>query len=316
MKLLVALLAILFFGEALSQAPSWGRPVGPRPESESLAQSVPIADVHMHFDIKRQTVEQMLRRMNESNVRWGGGVGDYSPEMQAALGKRYVPAIGQTEYTKVLMESGEAGLQNAEHPIFVQFFRDAEVLMADGKALGFGEIHIDNRSSVNSNDPFGRSIPLDSPVIRRMYEIAQQHSGFVQIHYNKNPRTIDQTLVMSKRYPDALTIIAHCMPVGSPDDIRRIFKEAPNVMCEISGATHIHGIPRIVTPAGMNSRWLELIEDFPDRVMLGTDPCCGLMPRYGDIVKTMRTNALAAMKPETLQKVAFKNAQRVFKLPD
>jgi len=87
-------------------------------------------------------------------------------------------------------------------------------------------------------------------------------------------------------------------------------------MCEISGATHIHGIPRIVTPAGMNSRWLELIEDFPDRVMLGTDPCCGLMPRYGDIVKTMRTNALAAMKPETLQKVAFKNAQRVFKLPD
>jgi hypothetical protein len=74
MKLLVALLAILFFGEALSQAPSWGRPVGPRPESESLAQSVPIADVHMHFDIKRQTVEQMLRRMNESNVRWGGGM--------------------------------------------------------------------------------------------------------------------------------------------------------------------------------------------------------------------------------------------------
>jgi hypothetical protein len=86
-----------------------------------------------------------------------------------------------------------------------------------------------------------------------------------QIHYNKNLRTIDQILVM---------------PVGSPDDMRRIFKEAPNVMCEISGATHIHGIPRIVKPAGMNSRWLELIEDFPDRVMLGTDPCCGLMPGH------------------------------------
>tara|TARA_B110000259_G_scaffold141436_1_gene159249 strand:- start:439 stop:1389 length:951 start_codon:yes stop_codon:yes gene_type:complete len=316
MKLLVILVALLFLGEAQSQVPSWGTPVGPRPESESLAQSVPIADVHMHFDIKRQPVEKMLRRMNESNVRWGGGVGDYSPELQAALGKRYVPALGQYEYTKVLMESGEAELQNAEHPIFVQLFREAEALMAEGNALGFGEIHIDNRSTLKPNDPFGRSIPLDSPVLRKMYEIAQRYSGFVQIHYNKTPSTIDQILVMSKRYPNALTIIAHCMPVGSPDDIRQIFKEAPNVMCEISGATHIHGIPRIVTAEGINSHWLQLIEDFPDRVMIGTDPCCGLMPRYGDIVKTMRTQALAAMKPETLEKVAFKNAQRVFKLPD
>jgi len=315
-----ALFAIMF-GISLAalshaQPASWGAPVGPRPESELLAQSVPIADVHMHFDRREQSANQMLQRMKDNGVRWGGGVGEYALEMQSALGKNYIAALGQAEFTKVLMSSGEQGLQNAEHPIFVQFFRDADALMAAGKARGFGEIHISNRSNYAPNDPFGRSIPLDSPVIRRMYEIADAHSGFVQIHYNKDLHTVDQILIMAKRYPKALTIVAHCMPVGSPDDMVRIFEAVDNAMCELSGATPIHGVKRILTQDGINSRWLEMIENYPDRVMLGTDPCCGLMPRYAEIVKLLRGKALAAMKPETLEKVAYKNALRVFGLPE
>lgn len=312
---------LIFFAVAMAalshaQPASWGEPVGPRPESELLAQSVPIADVHMHYDIRQQSANQMLQRMKDNGVRWGGGVGDYAPEMQVALGKNYIAAIGQAEFTRVLFSGGEQGLQNVEHPVFVQFFREADELMAAGKARGFGEIHISNRSTYAPNDPFGRSIPLDSPVVRRMYEIANAHSGFVQIHYNKDLHTVEQILTMAQRYPKALTIVAHCMPVGSPDDMGRIFESVNNVMCELSGATPIHGVKRILTQDGINSRWLEMIENYPDRVMLGTDPCCGLMPRYGEIVKLLRSRALAAMKPETLEKVAYKNALRVFGLPE
>ena len=45
---------------AQAQPASWGYPVGQRPENEALAQSVPIADVHMHFDIRREPVAQMI----------------------------------------------------------------------------------------------------------------------------------------------------------------------------------------------------------------------------------------------------------------
>lgn len=309
-------LALVGASWAQAQPASWGSPVGPRPESEALAQSVPIADVHMHFDPDRQTADQMLQLMQSVHVRWGGGVGDYAAQLQSALGARYIPALGQAQFTKVLMSSGESGLQNLEHPVFVQFFQEAQTLMESGQARGFGEIHINNRSNVSANDPFGRSIPLDSPVVRRMYEMAHAHNGFVQIHYNKDPRVVDQIIAMAQRFPKAWTIIAHCMPMGSPDDIRKIFDAAPNVMCEISGATPLHGVTRIVTPQGINSRWLQMIEDYPDRVMLGTDPCCGLMRRYREIVQLMRSKALAAMKPETLEKVAYKNAVRVFGLKD
>jgi hypothetical protein len=308
--------SLVFVSLTYAQPASWGVPVGARSESEALAQLVPIADMHMHFDIGRQPVAQMVQRMKDNKVRWGGGVGDYAADLQTALGANYIAAMGQAEFTKVLMSSGEQGLQNTDHPVFVQFFREAAELMASGKARGFGEIHISNRSNAAPNDLFGRSIPLDSPVVRRMYELANLHGGFVQIHYNRDPNTVDQIVMMAQRYPKALTIVAHCLPAGSPDDLKRIFEAVSNVMCEISGATPVHGIQRIVTQEGINSRWLEMIENYPDRVMMGTDPCCGLMNRYGEIVQLMRTKALAAMTPLTLKKVAYQNALRVFGLPD
>jgi hypothetical protein len=98
--------------------------------------------------------------MKDNNVRWGGGVGDYSSDMQAALGAHYIPALGNSEFTKVLLMNSEEGLQNLEHPVFIQFFREAELILATGKARGFGEIHINNRSNVAANDSFARAIPL------------------------------------------------------------------------------------------------------------------------------------------------------------
>lgn len=317
MKKIILTLSILLLTTLLHAQPSaHGTPVAPRPESEALAQSVPIADVHMHFYKGPQTAEQMLQLMKDNNVRWGGGVGDYREDLKAALGANYLPAIGQSEFTKVLMSSGEQGLQNIEHPVFVQFFSEAESLMATGKARGFGEIHISNRRNVPPGDPFGRMIPLDSPVVRKMYEVADLHRGFVQLHYSKDANTVDEIVKMAMRYPKALTIVSHCLPNGTPDDMRKIFDAVPNAMCEISGATYIHGVRRMVLSEGINSRWLQLIEDYPDRIMMGTDPCCGLMKLYSNIVQLMRSRALAAMKPETLEKVAYKNALRVFGLPN
>jgi predicted TIM-barrel fold metal-dependent hydrolase len=316
-KLFLSFSSLAFTTLSFAQPAMWGTPVAPRAESVALAQSVPIADVHMHFfPADRLTVPQLMQRMQESHVRWGGGAGIYSTEIQAALGANYISALGFKEFTKVLMSSGEKALQNIEHPVFAEFFKEAEALMESGKARGFGEIHIDNKTTVNFNDPFGRSISLESPVVQRMYEIANTHNGFIQIHYDKNHRTVDQIIAMALRFPKSLTIVSHCMPKGAPDDLRKIFDSAPNVMCEISGATHIHGIPRIVTADGINSRWLQMIEDYPDRIMMGTDSCCGLMGRYNEIVQVMRSRALAAMKPETLEKVAYKNALRVFGLPN
>jgi len=60
--------------------------------------------------------------------------------------------------------------------------------MASGKARGFGEIHIGNRSNAAPNDLFERLILLDIPVAWRMYKLANVHSGFFQIPDNRDSK--------------------------------------------------------------------------------------------------------------------------------
>ncbi len=299
---------------AVAQPQFWGPPVGPRPESEALARSVPIADVHLHYNPVTQTPRFLLRLMDENLVRWGGAVGDHDPALAELLGPRLIQALGQAEFTRVLASDGPQALLDAQHPTFVRLFEQAEVMLSTGQARGFGEIHISNVGAVGAARSFERKIPLDSPVLRRFYETAHKHKGFVQIHYDRDGDTVAQILAMARRYPDALTLVSHCLPKSTPDDMRRLFEGAPNIMCELSGATPLHGVDRIITRDGIRAGWLQLVEDFPDRVMLGTDPCCGLTRRYGEIVELMRTRALAAMRPDTLEKVAYRNAVRVFGL--
>ena len=87
-------------------------------------------------------------------------------------------------------------------------------------------------------------------------------------------------------------------------------------MCEISAGGPVHRHMRIFTASGPRTAWLELIEEFPNRFMLGTDPCCGLAPRYDELVNELRISFLPHLKLETLKKVAYQNAVRVFGLEE
>ena len=45
--------------------------------------------------------------------------------------------------------------------------------------------------------------------------------------------------------------------------------------------------------------------------MIGSDAIHG---SYDDVIRSYRTNFLPYLKPDTMRKVAYENAQRVFKL--
>jgi predicted TIM-barrel fold metal-dependent hydrolase len=65
---------------------------------------------------------------------------------------------------------------------------------------------------------------------------------------------------------------------------------------------------------GVKQAWLDVIQKHPDRVMLGTDPCCGLETRYSEMIDDMRTKFLPYFEPNVIEKIAYKNAVRLFKL--
>ena len=150
--------------------------------------------------------------MDQNGVAWGGGVGDYREDVAALLGKRYIAAVGQAEFTKVFFSAGEAGLIDPNNRLFLSFFEEAEQLMASGLAKGFGELHTDNHTS--GPPRMRRHIRTDNPVMRKFYEIANKHGGFVQIHSQLDDDFVGDVLRLTADYPKVLTILSHCLQIG------------------------------------------------------------------------------------------------------
>lgn len=293
-----------------------------QPSSEAIdkAKTVPIADVHMHtYRYRAPAPREYLEEMNKNGVKWGGGVGDYRDDVAALLGNRYIPAVGQAEFLKVFRSDGESGLVDVNNPLFVSLFQDAEKLMASGNAKGFGELHTDNH---NSGPPrMRRHIRTDNPVMRKFYEIANKYGGFVQIHSQLDKDFVGDILRLTADYPNVLTILSHCLPVARPKNLETLFSQRSNLVCELSAQGAVHNTlaglqrgPRVFSDTGIKPEWKSFINKYPDRIMIGSDACCGWFDSYSEMVAELRSNLLPHLEPDIMEKIAFKNAVRLLNL--
>ena len=291
-------------------------------ESVELAKNIPIADVHMHtYSRGGPSSAALLEQMDKNNVRWGGAVGDYRADVADKLKERYIPAIGQIEFMEVFFSRGASALTDEENWTFKRLYKNAEEQFANGTIKGFGELHTDNHSSGPQN--IRRTIRTDNPAIRRMYAIANKYDGFIQIHSQQNDSFTTDILKLSADFPNSITVLSHCLPASQPNNLANLFAQRKNIVCEMSATGSAHNkILGINRPArafddnGLRPAWKELIETYPDQIMIGTDACCGWFNSYSDMVNELRNNLLPYLSPDLMEKVAYKNAVRVFKLKE
>jgi predicted TIM-barrel fold metal-dependent hydrolase len=291
-------------------------------ESIELAKTIPIADVHMHTYYRGgPSSSAFLEQMDKNNVRWGGAVGDYRADVADKLKERYIPAIGQMEFMEVFFSRGASGLVDDENWTFKRLFKNSEEQFANGSVKGFGELHTDNHSSGLLN--IRRTIRTDSPAVRKMYAIANKYNGFVQLHSQQDENFTTDILKLAADFPNSITVLSHCLPASQPRDLANLFSQRKNIVCEMSATGSAHNkILGIKRPArafddnGLRPAWKNLIETYPDQIMVGTDACCGWFNSYSDMVKEIRENLLPYLSPELMEKIAYKNAVRIFKLKE
>jgi hypothetical protein len=288
--------------------------------SVELAKTVPIADIHMHtYSRNGPGTAEVVERMTANNIRWGGGVGDLRRDIADALHGRHIPAAGQREFAESFFRQGASSLVETENVYFRDLFREAHDMFAKGTIKGFGELHTNNEHS--GPQPFRRKLKTDNPVIRKFYAIANEFGGFVQLHTQHNAEFTEDILRLSEDFPNTTTILSHCLPHGQPEDLANLFKQRKNIMCEMSATGELHNrLARVNRPGraysanGLRPKWKALIEEFPDRIMLGSDTCCGWDAHYNEAITEIRTNLLPYLRFDVIEQVAYKNALRVFKL--
>ncbi len=63
--------------------------------------------------------------------------------------------------------------------------------------------------------------------------------------------------------------------------------------------------------ASLNPEWKKLIEDFPDRFVLGSDINSGRFGEYDRVMSTYRTIILQGVRKDVAEKIAYKNAWKL-----
>lgn len=317
----IRILAQFVCSFALGSTVTWALEID-REASRHLASQVPIADVHMHL-YKGLSPTDLLGAMDRNRIRWGGGVGPVGPgydplEFKKLLGARYFAAGAQAEQYEMFQLGGERELLTTESERFKALVQKLTVQFENKEIAGIGELILNNSTS-SFVPSFRRKVRINGDSTLALFGLAQKYRGYVQIHAEDDEDSVSELESIVSRFPEVPVILAHCMSRATAQAVQKLLAKNSNLYCETSHrSTARNGSPflqryMIHGPTSADQAWLSLMEAMPDRFMVGTD-IYSKDVAYDHVVQAIRTGLLANLSVTTLKKVAYENAQRVFRL--
>ena len=306
--------------------------------------ALPLADVHFHY-MAFMTPEDLQARMDRHNVRWvvsAGAQGTRGVTGNASLGKnpwvrdselkealkhRFVAAVGGPETFNGERTEGTAFYTDANNVAAMAALMRIENLL---KTRGRTFVEMFPNAESSSLEPMRRRrLPTNAPFFSELMRLAAEHQVPVPMHMEWHPESVAQLSELLTEFPKATVVLSHCGKITVADDLRPFFQKHANVMCDLGyrsspqGEDESRKDPRrmiywssnLFRKADIKPDWLQLVEDFPDRFMVAIDDVSS-WEQYDQVVAATREALLGKLKPATAEKVAYRNAVRLYGLPD
>ena len=322
--LMLALLATALAGALPAQA-----------QNPTQANQLPIADAHFHL-MRYMTPEDLKVHMDRHQVKWVVSAGPQSlgpnpwPRDVAAadlLGHRYLAAAGWGEMVKGERDHGTKIYTDADSLPRKDVFRRLKDQLATGQRVIAETFPNAITSSV---DPLRqRRLPTDAPYFQELFAIAKAFGTPLPMHMQWHPESAAQleTLLASDR--QGVVVLSHCGKDTVAKDIRPLLDKHPNLFCDLGFRSTPQAEKEgkrwperivfwghsLLQKAGVKPDWKQLIEDHPDRFMVAIDDVQS-WEEYAGVVAAIRQGLLAQLTPETAEKVAYRNAVRIYGLKE
>ncbi len=145
--------------------------------------------------------------------------------------------------------------------------------------------------------------------------VCARHGVPVVIHYELTDAAaaaLDRALAAHRK---ATVILAHAGE-GPPARVDGLLTRNPNLLVDLSGM-HFQRKPALASETGpMDPTWKALIERMPERFLMGVDVWSPRLfaPAMLDRLLIWTRRVLGELTPETAERVAHRNAARVFRL--
>jgi predicted TIM-barrel fold metal-dependent hydrolase len=236
---LVLLFSLAVFGQWSSAAP-------------------PIADVHVHFkwsQLEVTTAEQALAILDENNVQLAVVIGtpaELALQLAALRPDTILPVWSP-------YRAGRDWASWAHDPAVTDRARSA---LASHRYKGIGELHL-----------IGGFAPKpDAVVIQGLLDLAAQYDVPVLLHTEFS--RADYLLRLCEAHTETRILWAHAGAILDPTEVDRVLRACPNVWTELSARDPWRFVNNPITDAHgkLLPDWKVLIERWPDRFMVGSDP--------------------------------------------
>jgi hypothetical protein len=204
------------------------------------------------------------------------------------------------------------------NPVDLNAADQAEMLlrMHPGFWKGIGELM--SRHDDLTALTYGEPPRADHPALMRVYQLGARHKLPVLLHHNissawkREPIYLKELENAVRANPQTTFIWAHAgisrrvdVPTLLPE-LRRVLAAYPNLAIDISWVVYPDYIAK--DKESMN-RWVAFIEEYPDRVMIGSDKVAH-WAGYGEEI-TKYHGLLDRLKPATAVQVAKGNILRI-----
>jgi predicted TIM-barrel fold metal-dependent hydrolase len=183
---------------------------------------------------------------------------------------------------------------------------DGELTRSGARAVG--EIHVRQVSRKIDRDPA-------DPAFVKVLEVAARHRTPVVIHAELDDRATAALEAALRAVPAVTIVLAHA---GSapPATLQPLLTRHANLVIDLSGM-HFQRTPALATERGpLDPAWKALIETHGDRLVMGIDVWAARLfePPMLDRLMTWTRRILGELTPATAERVAYRNAARLFRL--
>jgi hypothetical protein len=310
-------------GSAAAQVTPAATPRESPPPVSGPAATVPIIDLHFHAD--RWDIPGLVTLFDELGVaRAGNGTGGSDSTTRGYTEQypdRFFSFAGQGPIGGLALGQSER-TANLESQALLDYLAQLEADLQAGRFKGIGELYANNLLGG------GRSrYPADSPLMQRLWALSATYQVPLSVHMDATEESVaemERLLASDRR---GSWIWAHTGMFAEPPLLRRLLQTHTNLVCELSaritGGEAPAAWPRDLIPmfdvvsivdhdGRVRPAWRELLEEFPDRFMIGTDtpPTRSAYVRVTGVLRQF----FAQLSTETAAKVAHGNAERLLRL--
>lgn len=272
--------------------------LSPAPAKAQAPYQGPLIDAHSHLP-NLQVLDAYVAAMKRHNVAkvvllGVGGMQKQDAEWIAAAATRYPDRIIQGAPIPDPLGQGQSS--------------KLETLLASGQYRVAGEVHVRQESRKIDRK-------ADDPAFGRLLEVAARRGVPVVIHCELTVEAAAGLEGALQKHPKAAIILAHGGS-AEPAMVEGLLTRNSNLLVDLSGM-HYQRTPRLASETGsLNPAWKALIEKYPDRFLMGIDVWAPRLfePATLDRLMGWTRRILGELAPDVAQKVAYRNAARVFKV--